>query len=362
MPTKLFSKHHLVRLVAIQILISITCLAYSDLTPPSAEQNFNTMKQWQQSHEPTKFHEFRERFVKIFNADNRRPISPILSSSLTKPGKMAAYIKYIRSESGKIEHLSFKYFDRHNQAQKPALLAVYLATFSDGTLMEFRFGLDTSGSIERLIFTDPNFNETLPEIASKTPLRLPFAAGEQWYVLWGGETPELNYHVKARSQRNAVDLLIKHPYSMSTYKSDGSQNEDYYAFDKTVLAPADGEVIKLINDVKDNQPGEMNPAQLTGNTVIIKTDQDEYLLLAHLRQGSITVTEGERIYAGQAVAKVGNSGDSPEPHLHMQLMNAADMVNAIGIRMRFDDVELNHESRAKNYALIRTNFVASPKN
>jgi hypothetical protein len=360
MLTKLFNKHQHLRLVAIQVLISITCLACSESTPPSTEQSFNTMKLWQQSHEPIEFREFRERFVKIFNADKRRPLSPLLSNSLTKPGKMSAYLKYIRREHGKIGHLSFKYFDRRKPRKEPELLAVYLATFSTGALMEFRFGLDDTGNIERLFFSDPNFNEALPELASKTPLRLPFASGEQWYVLWGGETQELNYHVTVRSQRNAIDLLIKHPYSLASYESYGNQNQHYYAFDKTVLAPADGEIIKLINDVKDNQPGEMNASQLTGNTIIIKTDQDEYLLLAHLKQGSIRVAEGERLQAGQVVAKVGNSGNSSEPHLHMQLMDAENMANATGIRMRFDDIELNHESKAMNYALIKTNFVASP--
>ncbi len=340
------------------IFLSPTMLAGPN--PANTDDAFASQADWQQKQEPQNFRDFRKQFLVYFNAKDRRPWPPLLSSKLRNPSKIVAFLKFVHREHGDIDSLRFKYFDRRKQRKDAVWLAVYLAEFSNGDLMEFRFGVDADKLLEKLIFTDPNYNEALPVLTSKTPLRLPFGNGEDWYVLWGGLTEDMNYHVTSRSQRNAIDLLIRHTDSQSSHRGEGKQNEDYYAFGKSVLAPADGTVIEVIDGVRDNVPGEMDPGHLTGNTIVIKTDHDEYLLLAHLKQGSVTVSEGQKVNSGQALASVGNSGHSSEPHLHMQLMDAAKMPDATGIRMRFDRLLLNHEARVWNYAPIRTNVISYP--
>jgi murein DD-endopeptidase MepM/ murein hydrolase activator NlpD len=41
------------------------------------------------------------------------------------------------------------------------------------------------------------------------------------------------------------------------------------------------------------------------------------VVLAHLQKGSLVVQDGDNIQVGQAIAKIGNSGNTSEPHLHI---------------------------------------------
>jgi len=334
--------------------------AFTDTGGIGANKTFESRMEWQQKQEPSEYRDFHEKFVVFFNAKDRRPWTPMLSAKLRNPAKLVSSIKYIHRQHGDISQLRFKYFDRRKQPQQARWLAVYLAEFSTGDLMEFRFGIDSENRMEKMIFTKPNFNEALPELASKTPLRWPFSSATEWYVLWGGLTEDLNYHATDQSQRNALDLLIKQAGNPGSHLGDGKNNEDYYAFGKTVLSPADGRVIEVVDGIADNIPGQINPDTPTGNTIVIATPHDEYLLLGQLQRDSIKVSEGQIIESGQALAQVGNSGNSSEPHLHLQLMNAAKMSDATGIRMRFGKLLLNHESSVWNYAPIRTNVISYP--
>lgn len=60
-------------------------------------------------------------------------------------------------------------------------------------------------------------------------------------------------------------------------------------------------------------------------------------MLAHLRAGSIRVGKGESIATGRELAACGNSGNSTQPHLHVQVMDAADPSIARGLPMSFRD-------------------------
>ena len=45
----------------------------------------------------------------------------------------------------------------------------------------------------------------------------------------------------------------------------------------------------------------------------------EYLFIGHLRRGTVAV--GERVIPGQLLGRVGNSGNSSEPHVHLHLQD-----------------------------------------
>ena len=62
-----------------------------------------------------------------------------------------------------------------------------------------------------------------------------------------------------------------------SFKTDGKNNEDYYAFGKELIAPCDAEVVLSVDGIKDNIPGELNPIYMPGNTVILKTENNEFL-------------------------------------------------------------------------------------
>ncbi|MBA4166510.1 MAG: hypothetical protein H0X41_03025 [Chitinophagaceae bacterium] len=84
-----------------------------------------------------------------------------------------------------------------------------------------------------------------------------------WSVLWGGDTKELNYHIEVPVQKGAFDFVIKDS-SGKSYKTDSETNEDYYAFGKNIISSCEGEVILVVDGVKDNIPGNVNSLFVTG--------------------------------------------------------------------------------------------------
>ena len=125
------------------------------------------------------------------------------------------------------------------------------------------------------------------------------------------------------------------------YKNDGKKNEDYYAFGKELIAPVNGEVVLVVDGIKDNKPGILNPNYVPGNTVIIKTNNNEYLFFAHFKQHSIQVKQGQKVEQGTVLGLSGNSGNSSEPHLHFHIQNVEDMNIATGAKAYFDNILVN---------------------
>ncbi|MFJ7953862.1 M23 family metallopeptidase [Lysinibacillus sp. NPDC096418] len=161
---------------------------------------------------------------------------------------------------------------------------------------------------------------------------------DEWFVVWGGTNEFLNYHYVHESQRYAYDLIIMQ--DGKSYKDSINKNGNYYAFSQEILAPADGKVVKVLEGIEDNIPGEMNSSQPEGNCVIIEHENNEYSMLAHLKQNSIVVKEGEVVKQGQLIGLCGNSGNSTEAHLHFQVMNSSDYSSGQSIRIRFlNDLE-----------------------
>lgn len=344
-------------------VILIACIVVStsqaqEAGRPDNLEVFAEKISWQQRQEPTDFSKFRRDILEAFSDEGPASIRNIISSELENRERTAEFLSFLKRDHGAIRVLQFKYFDTRKQRRNPTKLAVYHCIFADDSWWEMRVGLDESGRVNRFIITDPNFNEAIPGLQSKSALEFPFAAGEEWFVLWGGKTEELNYHVSSRAQRNALDLLIRHPFSQQSYQGTGAENSDYYAYGRAVLAPVQGVVVQVADGVADNVPGKMSPGELTGNTIVIRVAENEYLLLAHLKKSSISVEVGDTVSVGQPVARVGNSGNSSEPHLHIQMMSSQSMKDAIGIEMRFRRLAVNGTAIATNYSPVRADVIS----
>ncbi|QGU07884.1 putative peptidase [Corynebacterium occultum] len=138
--------------------------------------------------------------------------------------------------------------------------------------------------------------------------------------------------------------------------------EIFPGFGRAVLAPLSGEVVSAQDGLPDHLAHRGLPSiayaltqarraaggfeTLAGNHLIIRRSGDStghpadssgeiFLALCHLRQGSIQVSPGQWVKTGQKVAECGNSGNSTEPHLHLQLMDAADPEKAQGVAFTF---------------------------
>ncbi len=187
---------------------------------------------------------------------------------------------------------------------------------------------------------------------NSTKISIPFK--EEVFVYWGGTTLSQNYHVAEISQQYAYDLLMVK--DGSSFTGDPRVNENYYVFGKEVLAPCNARVVLVIDGVADNIPGETNPEQLTGNTIVLQTDLDEYILFAHLMEGSIQVEEGQEIRQGDTIALCGNSGNTTEPHLHLSLQNTINMEDATGAKLFFDQIMVNGEIKI-DYLPVKEDFI-----
>lgn len=116
----------------------------------------------------------------------------------------------------------------------------------------------------------------------------------------------------------ALDFVIL-DNEMKTFSAPGNLPEHFYCYNKPVLAPADGIVQEVVDHIDDNEIGKNNTAQNWGNTIIIKHAEGLYSKLSHLKKHSFKTSKGAFVKRGDIVATCGNSGRSPEPHLHMQV-------------------------------------------
>jgi hypothetical protein len=149
------------------------------------------------------------------------------------------------------------------------------------------------------------------------PLLIPFYG--EWDVYQGFNGP----HTHQPPWHHALDFYIKeNGYS---FRNSGTRLEDYNCYDLPVLSPAHGEVVRLYDKLPDNPPGEVDTKNNWGNFVLIRLDSGLHVLLAHLRQHSIKVKETDRVTPGMVLAACGNTGRSPQPHLHMQVQREATL-------------------------------------
>lgn len=115
----------------------------------------------------------------------------------------------------------------------------------------------------------------------------------------------------------AYDFVKQDAYG-KTYAEDGTQLEHYYCFAAPVSSPAYGTVVYIENSQPDNPIGTVDNVNNWGNYVIIALADGCYIGLCHLKQFSVLVHAGDAVVPYQVIGYCGNSGYSPEPHIHMQ--------------------------------------------
>ena len=258
--------------------------------------------------------------------------------------KTIEFITGLHTQAGKITSRQFIKYQ--------ASYASYKTNF-ENALLTVNISVDKQSKINGL-FVKPYADENLPKIErNTTKLQLPFKG--EWTVFWGGDTKELNYHIENQAQKNAFDIMIMDDKG-STHRSDGQANEDYYAFGQELIAPCDGEIVLVVDGVKDNKPGILNPIYVPGNTVIIRTDKNEFLFFAHFKQNSIKVKQGQIVKQGQLLGLCGNSGNSSEPHLHFHIQNTEDMNVATGVKCYFEKLKVNGQTRT-DYSPIKNDKI-----
>lgn len=171
-----------------------------------------------------------------------------------------------------------------------------------------------------------------------------------------GKVPGHGIH--AFGQTYAIDLI--HEPEPGARPAFGGRHPmrapgDYPAFGRPVHAPADGTVAAVHDGARDHRArsnllgvgyllvegllrSAIGTTGLMSNHLVLALPDGTYVALAHLKRRSIRVRPGQQVRAGEIVARVGNSGNSSEPHLHFQLMDHRRPGLAAGLPFRFTDV------------------------
>lgn len=197
----------------------------------------------------------------------------------------------------------------------PGYLVVSTVLDNSGTLIGFRY---------TALWLPPREPEAV-DYQSEADYRLP--TDGQVVVYHGGENELAHFHNDAPAQRYGYEFAVWR--DGSTFAGDGSRNEDYFIWGMPVVAPASGTVVAVENGMPDLEPGQTSANQdnatSAGNHVAIQTAEGEWVFVAHLQQGSVSVKVGDEVQAGQTLALVGHSGTAPEPLLHIHTQSSADI-------------------------------------
>ena len=165
-------------------------------------------------------------------------------------------------------------------------------------------------------------------------LSLPLAGG-RFAVLQGGGAAALNYHRAFPAQAYATDIVALNQRGRRARGLRPGALDAYEIYDRDVIAPCDGIVLEMLDGAPDALIGQGDLLRPAGNHVLLFCVVDRVeitLLLAHLRPGSVVVAYGDQVRRGTLLGRVGNSGNSTEPHLHIHAVRGreTDMMAMIG--------------------------------
>jgi hypothetical protein len=157
------------------------------------------------------------------------------------------------------------------------------------------------------------------------PVTLSFPMeGGTFLVASGGSNSLVNPHLGTlapafrayRGQSYAVDLVAVGRWGSRSRGLTSPDPADYAVFGTVVRAPCDGTVVRAFDAAPDMPVPVRSRDPIEGNHVILDCG-GTWVVMAHLQSGSVEVAEGRTIADGAPIGRVGNSGQSDEPHLHI---------------------------------------------
>ena len=205
----------------------------------------------------------------------------------------------------------------------------------------------------------------LGDAREPVPLTMAFPLrGEGWVAVTSPADRVPSHGTDRLGQRYAFDLIRTDRRSGLRYHPAGGlrtfllgvPTRECYAWGAPVHAPFDAEVVRAVDGVEER--GRVHPVReavlavwnaltftparlpgILGNHVILRRG-DVFAAFAHLAPGSVAVREGQATRLGQPIGRVGHTGNSTSPHLHLQLMDAADPLAARGLPCAFERYEV----------------------
>jgi murein DD-endopeptidase MepM/ murein hydrolase activator NlpD len=177
-----------------------------------------------------------------------------------------------------------------------------------------------------------SYDETPSAVDFRLPLDGPVT------VAWGGPRRGGNYHVSSPGERWSYDLLVT--ADGLTYTGDGRDVDDYHAYNRPIRAPANGTVVSAHDGELDAVPGHSERLLGAGNHIVMEVAPGQYLFVAHLKAGTVMAAAGDYVSQGEIIGRVGNSGNSSEPHVHLHLQDTPHAGTGEAIPFHFSDAVL----------------------
>ncbi|MDQ0206030.1 M23 family metallopeptidase [Alkalicoccobacillus murimartini] len=219
---------------------------------------------------------------------------------------------------------------------------------------------------------------------AREPIIVEFPLRGEWYAPNTPGTKIPSHGTNKFGSRYAYDFIQVdwerkgwpgYRVSLAQYLLFGVPLDEYYCWGQDIYAPCDGIIVqaedgykertrtKLISDMSSAfkhahyfDPKKDDIQSVAGNYIIIKCADNVYAGLVHLQTGSIQVSVDERVKKGELIGRVGHSGNSFSPHLHIQFMDSSDISSAKGLPFAFEQFErFKNRKWEKVYNGIPTN-------
>jgi len=177
-----------------------------------------------------------------------------------------------------------------------------------------------------------------PLPGSPVDLQFPLRDPGVYLIANGGSVELLNPHLATldrersrayRGQSYALDIVALGGWGSRVSAGIPREPGDFQIFDLPVHAPCSGEVIRRRDGEPDGHTSNEAWTLREGNHLILDCS-GSWILLAHLRRGSVLPEQGIRVRKGEVVGRVGNSGASGEPHLHIHAQTPGTLEAPIG--------------------------------
>lgn len=153
-----------------------------------------------------------------------------------------------------------------------------------------------------------------------------------------------------RGQSFGVDLVRINGLGRRARGLQPRDPAQYTIFGDTVFAPCSGRVVRSRDGLADQPVPEVDRAHMAGNHVLLDCGT-AWVLLGHLQASSVAVAAGEAVLVGAPLGRVGNTGNTSEPHLHVHAQRPGTNVMPLGgepLPIRFDGRRLARNDRVRS--------------
>lgn len=114
----------------------------------------------------------------------------------------------------------------------------------------------------------------------------------------------------------------------------------WYGYDLEVYAVADGIIASTLDNFPESPTLSGHPKysaeDATGNYISMKIEENRFVFYEHLKPGSILVKPGQKVKKGDIIARVGFTGQTTGPHLHLHVADSDSPLGAEGLPFVFD--------------------------